>query len=256
MDSTCRQQRWSRIRPALHFLLLPLHLKVNPVLSGASFRPPYIQNFSSCQRMAEGSQQTSAEPLVPHESAINLMAARVGDFAAAIDLMGGTGLQDTPVEGPRTVNWVCRFMLRHAGSPTRWHTCWRQMTGLQDTDAGVSMHKSMCRLLELSVCDDHLHVELLASTEFMVRQTQEIEERWLFRVYGGASDSSSGPSLHSDTAIRGLLCISPEFIAWRSEEIKKNAVASRNKRKAQEEPDRSWGSCSAIRGSHHPRSSP
>ena len=65
----------------------------------------------SCQRMAEGSQQTSAEPLVPHESAINLMAARVGDFAAAIDLMGGTGLQDTPVEGPRTVNWVCRFML-------------------------------------------------------------------------------------------------------------------------------------------------
>ena len=41
-----RQQVWNASEPALQLLLLPLHINATPVLSGESFRPPFVQNFN------------------------------------------------------------------------------------------------------------------------------------------------------------------------------------------------------------------
>ena len=72
---------------------------------------------------------------------------------------------DFPVAGPRTVEWVLKFMLENGNTPRGWHNKWRSDAKLQVTDTGVSQHEVLCLVLETMVTYDQLSVTNLASAE-------------------------------------------------------------------------------------------
>jgi len=74
-----------------------------------------------------------------------------------------------PVQGPRTLLWCCRFIAEHSLHPLAHHARFRQVSGAQPLDAGVSEHESSMRLLEHALCYDQLQVCELASLELSIR---------------------------------------------------------------------------------------
>eukprot|EP00969_Alexandrium_andersonii_P075638 3334806-Alexandrium_andersonii.AAC.1 len=73
------------------------------------------------------------------------MGERFRDFGSAVQFLEEIAWPDTPVKGPATVLWVCRFMKQHGGTPTGWHSRWVQLCRLQASDSGVSAHEAFCR---------------------------------------------------------------------------------------------------------------
>ena len=123
---------------------------------------------------------------------------RARTFAAAVDLIDEVEFQDTPGMGLHTVQWVARFMLQYAGSPTRWGARWIQTAWLQDTDAGVFLHKAICRLLEISLCDARLQVDSLSSHEVTARLSRlELTARQI-----GLMSWQDGDALVRERAVR------------------------------------------------------
>ena len=47
---------------------------------------------------------------------------RYREFAEVVPLIEDICWPDTPVNGPSTFRWVCRFIKEHGGTPTGWHT--------------------------------------------------------------------------------------------------------------------------------------
>eukprot|EP00973_Karenia_brevis_P093262 12416493-Karenia_brevis.AAC.1 len=82
-------------------------------------------------------------------------------------------------------------MMNNAGTPRGWHQKWMSLCKLTPTDANVSMHESMCHLLELKVCYDQLDAGALASAEVAVRQVQFAEEQWKERILGQQGDMAA-----------------------------------------------------------------
>jgi hypothetical protein len=116
-----------------------------------------------------------------------------------------------------------------------WHTKWKGLARLQETDAGVNLHESSCRVLEIACCYDQLQVGALASMELICRQVQMVEERWKDKVLGQVPESSSENYLYSGLTNRGALCIAPELSTWISEQLKSDSAVMKEKRKAREE---------------------
>ena len=127
-----------------------------------------------------------------------------------------------------------KFMINRAGSPTAWHTMWRTTGKLQDNDAWVVQHESMCRILEVGCAYDQLDAAGLASFELICRQTQTIEECQKAQFSDG-SDFGSDHALMSGIPNRFNLCICPALSAWVDQEVAKESAALEEKRKAREE---------------------
>lgn len=81
---------------------------------------------------------------------------RFREFSDAVQKLEEFSFPGTPVKGPLTFVWAVRFMRANAGTPTGWHTKWKALTKLQDSDAGVAMHEVSCRLIEVMLYLNHL----------------------------------------------------------------------------------------------------
>ena len=156
------------------------------------------------------------------------------DFREAISRMSSTAFTDFPVAGPRTLEWVLRFLLDNGPTPRGWHNKWRADGRLQPTDAGVAMHEVCCLVLETMVVYDQLAVTNLASAEQIGRQLQLIEEKWKDRF--GQSDGSAEDNTHLYLgAQHGHICVCPALQAHIADELRKEAAVSKERRKAREE---------------------
>lgn len=134
---------------------------------------------------------------------------RFRSSADAIVILEEIASPDSPVKGPCTVLWVCRFIRENAGTPTQCHIRWTSLAKLQPTDGGVALHKVACRALEIAVCYDQLNVGALATIEYLARQLQTQEQRWRDRITGVTGDQQQEAQLLSGVAGRTPLCICP-----------------------------------------------
>ena len=106
------------------------------------------------------------------------------------------------------------------------------LTRLQNTDAGVMAHETACNTLETMICYDQLDVSNIASAELMAREVQIVEEKWKDKILG--SDTEDRQIFLGDSRSRGV-CVCPLLQEWVAEELKKEALITKERRKAREE---------------------
>ena len=146
--------------------------------------------------------------------------------------------EDWPVRGPRTVQWVARFIERAHRTPTNHHTTWRSLCRLQATDAGVAEHETLCRALEALGSYDQINVCNSAAAEVLVRKLQVIEEKHRDRLLqntGGAVDDDVHLFLGTEAGTRGGACVCPALQGWIAEELARESAILKERRKAREE---------------------
>lgn len=160
---------------------------------------------------------------------------RFRSFADAIVILEEIVWPDSPVKGPCTVLWVCRFIRENAGTPTQWHIRWTSLAKLQASDEGVALHEVSCRALEIAVCYNQLSIGALATIEYLARQIQTQEQRWRDRITGTIGDQQQEAQLFSGVSGRTPLCISPALQEWVAEEARKESAVLKEQRKAREE---------------------
>ena len=118
----------------------------------------------------------------------NSSGVRHRDFRSAVEDLSTTEWGEWPVGGPRTTEWVCRFIANGDGHPRGRHAHWRRDAGLGASDAGVAEHELAMKALEYAVEYDQVNVGELASMELMVRKAQLIELRHKDKVLSGLDD--------------------------------------------------------------------
>ena len=158
------------------------------------------------------------------------------EFRTAVARMIQTDIKGWPLEGPRTVLWVCRFFVENGGSPLSRHGRWRAEARLSATDGGVGEHERCCRALEMMACWDQLNLPDIAVAEMLGRSVQLQEERWRERLSG--DDSANGLDSHlfyGTASVRGNVCVCPALQHFVAQELSKEFSVAKERRKANEE---------------------
>ena len=188
---------------------------------------------------AEPAEKPAAVPVGADERLLPIRFDTNGQrhrpFADAVELTRSMVIKDTPVAGPPTFLWVVQFMLQHGGTPTGWHTKWRTLAKLTETDAGVQLHDSACKTIEILMTFDQPQCGASAAAEFQARQVQLVEEKWKDRFLGANPEASMEALLFGGVGNRSMLCICPALTEYIAEEMRKEAAVMKERRKAREE---------------------
>ena len=159
------------------------------------------------------------------------------DFRSGVLDMTEEEFDDYPIKGPRCLLWGLKFMLEHGNSPTGWHAKWKSDLKLQATDPGVETHDTLCRIFPYGTCYDQLNLGNCVIAETMMRELMFVEEKHKDRVTGGGKDGGgvSEKALFTGHEARVNLCIRPELVAYIGDEMRKEALIMKERRKAREE---------------------
>ena len=161
---------------------------------------------------------------------------RFRNFSDSVQYLEIIKWPDSPVKGPVTVLWCCRFMKINGGSPSSWHHRWQALAKVQSSEPGVQAHDAFCRTLEIMLCFDQLSLGSLASAEYVCRQIQLVEEKYKEKAGNNANtEIVQEQHLFGGHSSRTNLCICPDLSAWIAEEMKTEAAVMKERRKAREE---------------------
>ena len=161
---------------------------------------------------------------------------RFREYREAVNMLHEDPWSDWPLTGPRVFLWGARFMLENGGTPTGWHSKWRADGKLQSSDPGVIVHEEFCRMIQTQMCYDQANSANLASSEQMMRQLMLIEEKFKDRFVGnGSHELSEEAHLDGGHMQRANICVSPPLSEWVAEEVRKEHVVLKERRKAREE---------------------
>ena len=150
--------------------------------------------------------------------------------------MSETKMDNFIVKGPRTVLWVLRFMKENGGTPIGRHARFKTDAGLKPDDAGVVMHASLCKILQIAATSDQLDASNLGSMELVCREVQMIEENYASRLNSKSGQLSEEHHLFTATRqSQGNVCMCPALREWMAEELKGEAAIHKERRKAREE---------------------
>ena len=136
--------------------------------------------------------------------------------------------------------WVLRHMLVHGGSPLVWFQRFLSETRLDTSATGISELYGWCKFLETLMTYDQCDATRLASVELGVRRVQMICEKWKHKL-PTSSGAATGDMfddarpLLGTTETRGGLCLCPALQNWLGEELSREALAHKERRKAREE---------------------
>ena len=159
------------------------------------------------------------------------------DFRSGVLDMSEELFDDYPIKGPRCLHWGLKFMLEHGNSPTGWHSKWKSDLKLQATDPGVETHDTLCRIFQFGTCYDQLNLGNCVIAETMMRELMFVEEKHKDRATGAGKDGGgfSEKALFTGHEARVNLCIMPELVAYIGDEMRKEALIMKERRKAREE---------------------
>ena len=175
------------------------------------------------------------------------------DWRPLCDLVTSFAYKDWPVQGPRTVAWVCRFLTHLGRTPTEHHRSWKQLLRLSDSGWGVDIHRVALEVLEVSGSYDQLNLANIAGLEKLLREAQFIE--WQYaesakKQADGGGDGGKKPKGggKGDVLVSGELqlftgkhkeygniMISPELLEYVAKEAEKEVNVMKQVRKAREE---------------------
>ena len=169
----------------------------------------------------------------------DLHGKRYVEHRRAIDKMTEQTQDDWPIAGPLTLLWLIRFMITLGGTCLGFHQRWMTECKLDYSAAGVLEHQGLCRLLDTAIIYDFLDLPRIAAFEIAARRLQMIHDRWkhkLAQYQPSGTDGAEDAFLILGTGeTRGNLAMAPALTRWLGDELSKEAVANKERRKAREE---------------------
>lgn len=160
---------------------------------------------------------------------------RYKEFRLAVQESRPCNFADWPISGPRTAKYVLTQMLEHGGSPMGHHQAWRTACRLQPTDGPAMEHESWSRVLQAFITYDQVDGSNLAGIELIVRALQRIEEKHKHKLVATEDGGENALFMGSSSGSRAGTIICPKLSEWIGEELKKEAMVSKERRKAREE---------------------
>ena len=113
---------------------------------------------------------------------------------------------------------------------------------LSYADTGASEHHSCMKILATALTFDQINVTELACMELVGRRVQMIESKYKPRLLSQTPSSGASGDPFEDShlymgmnAIRGLVCLSPALETWIGQELSKESLVAKERRKAAEE---------------------
>ncbi|CAK0822446.1 unnamed protein product [Prorocentrum cordatum] len=170
-----------------------------------------------------------------HTVTLDTQGVRYVDVRAAVVQVHELPWGDWPFKGPRTLLWVLSFICRNGGTPLGRHTKWVAEGYLEADAPGVDTHLLCCRLLELGVVYDQLHVTNLAAMELVGRTLQTQEELYRDRFAASSEFGSDAALMSGALDAGGNACVAPALRDWLASETAREASIARERRKAREE---------------------
>ena len=159
---------------------------------------------------------------------------RYREYRDAVGQCSQVAFDDFVVKGPRTCLWVAKHMMESGGTPVGHHQRWRVNCKLQVHDSGVAEHETYCKVLQTMLTYDQLDVSNLAAAEVIARQIQLIEERYENKLVD--VDKHGQNHLFSGLdETRGGICLSPALREYVAQELTKESLIMKERRKAREE---------------------
>ena len=107
---------------------------------------------------------------------LNGAGRRWATFAGVVEKMVQEDMNDWPVEGDRSVNWLLGYIVQHGNMPEGRHTKWAMGQAIPKDSLGYTLHDLLGYVLELAVSYDQLDMPNLASMEVLGRLYQLLEE--------------------------------------------------------------------------------
>jgi len=160
---------------------------------------------------------------------------RFKEFRSAVQEAKPAEFADWPIAGPRTVKYVISQMLEHGGSAIAHHQAWRVACKLQPTDGPAMEHEAWSKVLQTMMTYDQLDVSNLTSAELVVRALQRIEEKHKFKLVSAEDAGEGALFMGASSGARVGSIISPKLTEWIGSEMQKEAMVSKERRKAREE---------------------
>ena len=154
------------------------------------------------------------------------------DFKMGSDALLEPGHDDWVVAGLPTVCHVTDFACDHGGSFMGFHSRWKSDARLSDDDFGVLDHETYCRVLDVALAYDQLHLSQCACIGLICRALHRVQLRYNARFIGttvsanGGEDRKKGggrPQLPGDpdlrlligtSVTRGLVNVAPKLLEW------------------------------------------
>lgn len=192
---------------------------------------------SRAKAIENGRVDTRVMPVV-----IDTNGRRDADLKAVLDQCVDYNPDDWPVLRPKTCVWLLTHFYRNGGGPMGFHHRWMSECRLEYTAAGTQEHLAWCRFFEILTTYDMIDPGKLASCELGARKLQMImTSGWrhkLPRVGNPDKDSTIDDDAHllmGTSENRGNIAMAPSLQKWLGEELGKEALASKERRKAREE---------------------
>jgi hypothetical protein len=158
---------------------------------------------------------------------------RYGDPKSTVDKMKDTEFDDWPVLGPHTTVWLVRFMILRAGSCMGYHERWMSEVKLDYSAAGTVEHQGWCRFLDTAISWDFLDLGKIAAAEIGARRVQMIHDKWKHKMpqFTGPDGQDEMHLMMGSGEMRGNVAMSPELTRWLGEEMAREALAAKERRK-------------------------
>jgi hypothetical protein len=113
---------------------------------------------------------------ITHPVIYNKAGKRWASFQSALEKLSPEEVGDWPLEGERTIEWLCNFISQHGPTPDARHTKWTMEQHISVESIGCVLHDLLGFVIELAVCYDQLDVSNCASIEMVGRIYQLLEE--------------------------------------------------------------------------------
>ena len=159
---------------------------------------------------------------------------RYREYRDAVGQCSQVAFDDFVVKGPRTCLWVVKHIMESGGTPVGHHQRWRVNCKLQAHDSGVVEHETYCKVLQTMLTYDQLDFSNLASAEVIARQIRLIEERHENKLVD-VDKHGQNHLISGLDETRGGICLSPALREYVAQELTKESLIMKERRKAREE---------------------
>lgn len=120
--------------------------------------------------------------------------ARSRGFDSALASLTESAFTDWPVQGPRTLHWLCRTLGQQGSSFARRHHWWSSVLRLSPDDLGVDEHQSLCEVLQMALQYDQLNITQCGCFELLARRLQFWESYYAKRLLEAVTPQGNASS--------------------------------------------------------------
>ncbi len=159
------------------------------------------------------------------------MGQRYREYSDAVRLLEEPSWPDFPVQGPRTVRWLCKYIKDQGCVPRTRTDRFMRDAHVPENDRVRHEHSTLMEILEWALTYDQLDVSALVSFELLSRRVQLLEEAY--------TANPKNPRFEGSEFFQGLgrrtAAVAPQLTSYAATQLQSEAQIAKERRKAREE---------------------